>query len=95
MRFLSQNVREYPVEPKFPASSKGRVTDKVGEAFGVSGKTYQKAEAVVAAAEANPIYGTHSYLFSSALYFSCALGGTYWYRPVYGLYLSTHSEDCG
>lgn len=38
----------------FPERSEGRVRDKVGEAVGVSGKTYEKARAVVEAAEADP-----------------------------------------
>lgn len=39
---------------KFPQGSTGRVRDKVGEAVGVSGRTYEKAKQVVEAAEKEP-----------------------------------------
>lgn len=38
----------------FPAPSKGRVRDKVAAVAGVSGRTYEKAKAVVEAAEQDP-----------------------------------------
>lgn len=38
----------------FPPPDAGKTRDKVGEAVGVSGKTYEKARAVVEAAEADP-----------------------------------------
>lgn len=38
-------------EGNFPEASKGKTSDKVAEALGVSGKTYEKAKAVVEAAE--------------------------------------------
>jgi ParB family chromosome partitioning protein len=45
-------------EGKFPspqtAGKNGKTADKVGEAVGLSGKTYEKAKAVVQAAEADP-----------------------------------------
>ena len=37
-----------------PTEDAGRSRDKVAEAFGISGKTYEKAKKVVAAAEADP-----------------------------------------
>jgi ParB-like chromosome segregation protein Spo0J len=39
---------------KFPEASTGRTEDLVGEAVGMSGRTYQKAKAVVRAAEEDP-----------------------------------------
>ena len=39
---------------KFPEASTAATRDKVGEAVGVSGKTYEKARTVVEAAEADP-----------------------------------------
>jgi N6-adenosine-specific RNA methylase IME4/ParB-like chromosome segregation protein Spo0J len=39
---------------KLPTSEKGRARDKVGQAVGMSRRTYEKAEAVVEAAEQNP-----------------------------------------
>lgn len=38
----------------FPPSDEGKTRDRVGDAFGVSGKTYEHARAVVEAAEAEP-----------------------------------------
>lgn len=38
-------------EGKFPAPEKGRVADRIAAAFGISGKTYEKAKAVVRAAK--------------------------------------------
>lgn len=40
-----------PPSGKFPDGQTGNTRDKVGEALGVSGKTYEKIKAVVAAAE--------------------------------------------
>jgi ParB family chromosome partitioning protein len=37
-----------------PSGGRGKARDKVAEAVGMSGRTYEKAKAVVAAAEANP-----------------------------------------
>jgi hypothetical protein len=39
---------------KLPQASAGRTRDKVAEAVGMSGRTYEKARAVVEAAEADP-----------------------------------------
>jgi N6-adenosine-specific RNA methylase IME4 len=39
---------------KFPESEQGQTRDKVGATVGMSGKTYERAEAVVAAAESDP-----------------------------------------
>ena len=39
---------------KLPAVSKGETRDAVGAAVGMSGRTYEKAKAVMAAAKANP-----------------------------------------
>jgi N6-adenosine-specific RNA methylase IME4 len=43
-----------PACGKFPQAGNGKTRDKVGEAVGMSGKTYEKAKAVVDAAEAHP-----------------------------------------
>ena len=44
---------------KLPAGSAGDTRDKVASALGISGKTYEKAKAVKAAADADPDRNGH------------------------------------